>query len=91
MNVVSNGVISTTVTTPSNSNYNKLAVVWNGVNCSLFINGLKIGTSLSDSPIGLSTLIFDNGNSLVPFFGNLKNLQVYTTALSDAQLIALTQ
>ena len=39
----------------------------------------------------LDNLSFDyNGNNSLPFFGKVKQLQVYTTALTDAQLTSLT-
>ena len=39
----------------------------------------------------LDNLSFDyNGNNGLPFFGKVKQLQVYNTALTDMQLIQLT-
>ena len=58
----------------------------------LWINGVKVGEDLlgSVNTSGTFTKIeFSRDNSL-PFYGGIKNLQVYKTALSNAELIALT-
>jgi len=43
-------------------------------------------------PIGLNRLDMDfgNGSKSYPFRGNVKDLRVYNTALTDAELVALT-
>ena len=41
-------------------------------------------------PINLSELAFDSGAGSNDFYGKTKSLQVYTTALSDAELTSLT-
>jgi hypothetical protein len=70
--------------------FNKIAVSYKLNNFSLWVNGSKIATDTSGiTPIGLDTLSFNNGSS-DKFFGNTKDVQVYTKALSDAELIKLT-
>jgi len=72
---------------------NKIAIRWGASNFATFINGVPVGSQLSGSSFSADTLNelnFDNGNGGSPFFGKVKQLQVYTTALTDAQLAALT-
>jgi len=38
----------------------------------------------------LNTIDFRDGNALFPFFGKTKDVRVYNTALTDAELAALT-
>ena len=72
---------------------NKIAIRWEASNFATFINGVKIDFQLSGSSFAADTLNelnFDNGGGLNPFFGKVKQLQVYNTSLSDTQLAALT-
>ena len=73
--------------------FNKVAFRYNsnGEN-SLFLNGVKIATTtgVSFSPSTLNSLNFDFGNGSEDFYGNVKDIKVYNTALTDAELIALT-
>ena len=61
-------------------------------NSKLFINGVQVGTTNTTAtvPSGLSRLGFDSGNGGSPFKGKVKDLRVYNTALTDAELITLT-
>jgi hypothetical protein len=72
--------------------FNKIAVKYKENDFALWVNGVEVATDSSGSTFPSNTLISlaSNYNSLNPFFGKVKNLQVYTTALTDAQLIALT-
>ena len=75
----------------SNLNNNKIAVSYKLNQFTLWINGLKRFTdTLGNAPIGLNQLDFDNGSGASIFFGKVKQLQVYETALTDDQLAALT-
>ena len=57
----------------------------------MYVNGTLVFTDTSgNTPIGLNELSFDNGAGNDNFFGNTKDVQVYTKALSDAELIKLT-
>jgi len=69
---------------------NKIAVKYKQNDFALWINGVKVATDTSgNTPTGLVSLNFNvaGGNY---FFGNTKDIQVYTKALSDAELIKLT-
>jgi hypothetical protein len=75
------------------SNETKIACLWKLNEFKLFINGVKIGEDLSGNVLSLNTLntlSFRRGNLFGIFYGKVKNLQVYPTALSDLELIALT-
>ena len=57
----------------------------------MYVNGIKVASDVTgNTPIGLNILTFNNGGGTSSFFGNTKDLQVYTKALSDAELIKLT-
>jgi hypothetical protein len=74
--------------------YNKFAFKWSNVGCAFFINGVKQNdyAAINFDVSSLTDLSFSLGNLISNrFIGKVKNLQVYPTALSDAQLIALTQ
>jgi hypothetical protein len=71
--------------------FNKVAISYNQSNFNYWVNGVKRANSTTgNTPIGLNELAFDNGAGNDIFFGNTKDVQVYTKALSDAELIKLT-
>ena len=73
------------------TNYNKIAFKYKENDFSLFVNGVKVGADLVGVvPSGLDRLNFDDGDGGANFYGKTKSLQVYTTALSDAELTTLT-
>ena len=79
------------------SNFNKIALVWSSGKCALFINGVKEQEDLTFITFA-SNVLFDlsfnspysdaDGNR--KFYGNVKDVRVYNTALTDQELIALT-
>jgi len=87
-----NVMTDTTVATNANQFY-KVALKYKSGNISVFIDGVNVVSNTTAFSFGavLDNLSFDyNGNGTLPFFGNTKDLQVYTKALSDAELIKLT-
>lgn len=79
----------------STLNYYKVAIVWSSTKFVLFVNGSKIGEQLVDASFTsntLDTLTFNNalvgGGS--NYEGKVKELEVYTTALTDIEAIDLT-
>ena len=72
----------------------KIALKYKQNDCSCWINGVQIGSTDTsvNLPIGLNSLDMDFGNvtGSYPFYGNTKDLRVYNTALTDAELQALT-
>jgi hypothetical protein len=71
-------------------NNNKLAFKYKQNDFALWVNGIQVGVDTSGStPSGLNTLGLDlAGNQ--DFYGNTKDIRVYNTALTDAELQALT-
>jgi len=75
------------------TNTNKIAIRWGVSNFATFINGVKVGSQLSGSSFSADTLNelnFDNGTGGSNFFGKVKQLQVFKTALTDTELETLT-
>jgi hypothetical protein len=74
------------------TNFNKIALKWKNNDFATFINGVKLQPQLSGSVMSANTLNKISASRLtVNSSIKLKNKKIYTTALSDAQLIALTQ
>ena len=92
--VVSNGNATLSTLSPAftykNGLYNKYAIVWNNTNAKIFINGELKSTISTPSPLGLEYLSFNNQASSENMSGNIKDIKVYNTTLTDAELIALT-
>jgi hypothetical protein len=77
-------------TVTSIEDFHKVALKWKENDFALWIDGVERATDTSGlAPIGLNTVALDQaggGN----FYGKVKQLQVYDTALTDNQLIQLT-
>ena len=88
----SNGTIyfNATIILSDITSLNKIAVKWKVNDFALWINGVEVATDTSgQTPIGLSLLDFNIVNA-APFFGNVQNVMVFPTALSDDDLTLLT-
>lgn len=73
------------------SNNNKVALVWNATNLRIWINGTESGSvSTNDLPIGMDTLSFTQPTGGNNFFSKTKCLAVWKEALSDEELTELT-
>ncbi len=73
--------------------YAKVAVKYKENDFALWINGVEAATDNSGlvwSNGVLDTLKFSDGDNASPFYGKTKDVRVYNTALTDAELIALT-
>ena len=72
----------------------KIAVKWKVNDIAIWLDGTEIHTDTSASVPAADTLnqlSFNNGTAAThQFRGKVKQLQVYKTALSDAQLTSLT-
>ena len=70
----------------------KAAIKYEDNNSKLFVNGNQISTTNTTAtvPSGLNRLGFDSGLGGSPFHVKTKDLRVYNTALTDAELITLT-
>ena len=94
-NYKANGTTRVSLSTTSYSviDINKIAFKWKLGDFQLFVNGVKISTDNNTTMINanaLNTIDFRDGNALFPFFGKTKDVRVYNTALTDAELAALT-
>jgi hypothetical protein len=87
---VANGSYNTTDTTQ----FHKIAIKYKENDFALWANGVQINTDTSGITFPTNTLNvlqFTDGNGQGnKFFGKTKALAVYNTALTDAELIALT-
>ncbi len=78
-------------TIPQTTNEVLLAGTWKQNEFKFFINGTKIGEdTLGNSPNELNTVRFNNLATNQPFYGRARDLRVYNTVLTDAELTALT-
>jgi hypothetical protein len=74
------------------TDFNKIAIKWELNNYKIYVNGVNVFTS--DNALvfpndSIKNLSFADGTS-TPFYGNVKDAKIYNTALTDAELIALT-
>jgi len=91
--VKSNGV------TGANMNYTstdilddlKIAFKYKENDFAVWVNGIEVATATSGAaPIGLSQISFDRGDGIQNYYGKVKDVRTYNTALSDAELTELT-
>ena len=92
--VISGGVLQTSGfgdTGVTQTNSNKFALSWGGGTTKFYVNGTLASSHLSvTSPIGLSVLNFSYPTNAHLTYANTRDLRVYNTALTDAELAALT-
>lgn len=84
--------INHTETVTDSSQFNKCAIKYKSGDTSMWLNGVKVDTDTSTFAFTttLSELNFSQGNGIEEFYGNVKDVRVYNTALTDQELIALT-
>lgn len=74
--------------------FNKIALYYSGSNVKAYLNGIEVFTNSSWIPFPnntINTLNFTDGSlSNSPFYGKVKDVRYYNTALSDSELQALT-
>ena len=71
--------------------FNKVAVKYKLNDISLYINGFETNTDTTATmPTGLSQIDFHKGDGSDNFYGKIKDIKVYNTALSDSELETLT-
>ncbi len=71
----------------------KVALKYKSGDIAIWINGVEVDTDTTAFSFAaiLDNLSFDyNGNGGLPFYGKAKNLQVFTEALGDTELMTLT-
>ena len=80
-------------TVTSSKDFHKIAVKWKVNDFALWVDGVEVGSDTSGSSFPANTLNsinFNSGSGGDIFYGKVKQLQVYKTALTDTQLAALT-
>ena len=104
LNAATNGVVASTNVGGSDTNlyvlttnnvalFNKFAYKYKANDFSFWINGVEQTAIISGGSVplvNLSQLDFNIGSGANPFRGNVKDVRVYNTALTDAELQALT-
>ena len=81
----------TTTILSNDTDYNKIAIKYKANDFALWVNGVEVATDTSGlAPVGLSELAFDRGDGALDFYGKVKNLQIFKTALTDTELATLT-
>ena len=83
-------ILSNTQTT---NEYYKVAFKYKQNDFALWVNGTEVAPDTSGNTFSadtLSKLGFILSTDINPFIGNVKDVRVYNTALTDAELIALT-
>jgi hypothetical protein len=79
------------ITLPSTLDSNKIAIKYDNTNVYLWANGIQyFQYSPITTPIGLSTLDFDDSLGNDDFYGNTKQIQYFDSALNDSDLETLT-
>ncbi len=78
----------------STLDFHKVAIKWKVNDFAFWVDGVEVGTDTSGSSFTsntLNALNFSNASNTSDFFyGKVKQLQVYNTALTDEQLLQLT-
>jgi len=91
--VAGSTVASITASLGDETDFKKIAFRWESGNFKLYVDGVSMGTDTNTTMLTantLSELAFNQGGGASNFFGKVKQLQVYKTALTDEQLIQLT-
>jgi hypothetical protein len=71
--------------------FHKLAIKYKSGDLAFWVDGVEVATSTTSFTfLPLTELDFDRGSGTNYFYGKVKQLQVYPTALSDSELTILT-
>ena len=91
MVVSTSTVFDTSNSVTSTLDFHKIAIKWKLNDFAVWIDGVEVATDTSgNAPVGLDRIVFDVGNGTLDFFGKVKQLQVFKTALTDSELATLT-
>ena len=84
-----NTSIITKFTSSLGEDNHKIALKYKSTDTSICVDGVKLSTDSTPYALsGLNEFLFTSESSV--YYGNVKDIQVFTTALTDAELIALT-
>ncbi len=85
-------VYSGTFNVTSALDFHKCAMTYKSGDIRIFIDGvIQVTNTTAFTDLTISNLTFDSGGNTNKFRGKCKDLRVYNEALTNAQLIALTQ
>jgi hypothetical protein len=69
----------------------KIALKYKQNDCSLYLNGFISATdTIATMPSNLNTLSFNQGDGNYPFYGSVKQIQYFDSALNDSDLEKIT-
>lgn len=91
--IISGGVLSFGygVTLSTLTTKDKIAFSWNSDSAKIFVNGSLQASAISPAlPITLSKIFFSGTSGIYPLHAYIKDLKVFPTKLTDAELIELT-
>jgi hypothetical protein len=83
----------TSFTLSDSTNFAKIAFKYKENDFALWVNGTEVDTDSSGTTFTsdtLNKLSFDRADGVAPFYGKVKQLQVFKTALTDTELATLT-
>ena len=81
----------TSMTKPQQAQNNKIALKYKSGDIALWVNGIEADTNSGTLSLsGLNQVDFHYGDGSVPFYGNVQNLMVFPSALTDDELADLT-
>ena len=84
-------VFNYTATVNNQTDFNKIALKYKQNDFALWINGIELAVdNTGNTPSGLNKLSFDDGLNGSLFYGNVKQIQYFDSALTDAELQELT-
>ena len=75
------------------TDYNKVAITWDGVNMEMYLNGVSVGTNSATTPFSSGTLTkvnFARETTSDLFESNIKDFRLYKQVLSTSELTSLT-
>ncbi len=83
---------SMTATISDSTTFNKIAIKAKDNDFAMWVNGTEVATSVTATyPSDLDNIEFDNGAGGGLFYGNVKQMILFPTALTDTQLEELTK
>jgi hypothetical protein len=83
---------SMTATITDSTAFNKIAIKAKNNDFAMWVNGTEVATSATATyPNNLSNIKFNNGSGGGLFYGNVKQMILFPTALTDNQLEELTK
>ena len=75
------------------TNYSKVAFKWKSGDFKMYVDGNLIDSNTNTTMLPadtIDTLSFSRGDGFENFYGKVKNLQIFKTALTDTELATLT-